>query len=161
MIHIEDFSKMLSGELDILQRQAEDLTHEDSLLQPLPGGNCLNWVLGHLVVNLVEIFDVLEGKLPEDLPDLTHYRIGSEPIRGEEEGVLSLQELIETYSLLNNKIINRLDQISEKDFEEEIDFWQGKSRRGYVAFIYFFHNTYHLGQLEFLRNLAGKTEKII
>jgi len=152
---------MLVGELEILQSQMEGLTQKESLIQPQPGGNCLNWVLGHLAVNLVEIIEVLEGELPEVLPELNRYRIGTEPIRGEEEGVLPLKDLITSYALLTNHIIDRLGQMSDDDFDEEIDFWQGKSRRGYVAFFYFFHNTYHLGQLEFLRNLAGKTEKII
>jgi hypothetical protein len=161
MIRVDDFSKMLSGEMDILKQQTEGLTTKDSLLQPQPGGNCLNWVMGHLVVNLVEILGVLEGELLEDLPDLTRYRIGSEPIRGEEAGVLALNDLVDIYERLTTKIVARLSQMDEAEFEEEIDFWQGKSRRGYVAFFYFFHNTYHLGQLEFLRNLAGKTEKVI
>ncbi len=161
MIHIDDFSKMLTGELEILQSQTAELTHEDSLLQPEPGGNCLNWVMGHLAVNLVEILGVLNGETQEDLPDLSRYTMGSEPIRGEEDGVLSLQKLIRIYTLLNDSVVSRLSQMSEDDFEEEIDFWQGKTRRGYVAFFYFFHNTYHLGQLEYLRNLAGKTEKVI
>jgi len=161
MIQVDDFSKMLSGELDILKQQTEGLTTKDSLLQPQPGGNCLNWVMGHLVVNLVEILEVLAGELLEDLPDLTRYCIGSEPIRGEEAGVLALNDLVDIYERLTTKIVARLSQMDEAEFEEEIDFWQGKSRRGYVAFFYFFHNTYHLGQLEFLRNLAGKTEKVI
>lgn len=161
MIHIEDFAKMLQGEHEIMCQQTADLSHADSLLQPQPGGNCLNWVMGHLAVNLVEILGVLDEKLPENLPDLSRYRIGSEPIRGEEDGVLPLQELIDTYKQLNQAVLNRLENMSEADFEQEIDFWQGKKRRGYVAFFYFFHHTYHLGQLEYLRNLAGKTEKVI
>ncbi|HEY9122243.1 MAG TPA: DinB family protein [Brevefilum sp.] len=161
MIRVDDFSKMLSGELDILKQQTVGLTTKDSLLQPQPGGNCLNWVMGHLVVNLVEILEVLEVEVAEDVPDLTRYRIGSEPILGEEAGVLALDDLVDIYEQLTNKIVDRLSQMNEADFEEEIDFWQAKSRRGYVAFFYFFHNTYHLGQLEYLRNLAGKTEKVI
>ncbi len=161
MIRIEDFAKMLEGEHAIMRQQTADLSHADSLLQPQPGGNCLNWVMGHLAVNLVEILGVLDEKLPQNLPDLTRYHIGSDPIRGEEEGVLSLQQLIDTYTELNNKVVNRLEIMSDADFEEEIEFWQGKKRRGYVAFFYFFHHTYHLGQLEYLINLAGKTEKVI
>ena len=161
MIHIDDFAKMLSGELEILRQQTADLTQEDSLLQPQPGGNCLNWVMGHLVENLVEILRILGGELPANLPDLAHYGFGSEPIRGEEDRVVAMPVLVDSYALLTQEITDRLAQMSEADFEEEIDFWQGKSRRGYVAFFYFFHNTYHLGQLEQLRNLAGKTEKVI
>ncbi len=161
MIHIDDFSKMLQGEAEILSEQTAGLSHADSLRQPHPGGNCLNWVLGHLVVNLVEILNIINGELPSNLPDLKRYRINSEPIRGEAEGVHQMKTLIESYHQLTEIIINRLAQMNDADFDDEIDFWQGKKRRGYVAFFYFFHNTYHIGQLEQLRNLAGKTEKII
>ncbi|MFN2304300.1 MAG: DinB family protein [Anaerolineales bacterium] len=161
MIHIEDYAKMLSGELEIVKQQTADLTHADSLLQPQPGGNCLNWVMGHLVVNLAEILRVIGGQVPESLPDLNHYGHGSEPIKGEEEGVLPLLVLLETYNLLTTAVNDRLSEMNDDDFEEEIDFWQGKTRRGYVAFFYFFHNSYHVGQLEQFRNLAGKTEKVI
>ena len=44
------------------------LTHEDSLVQPRPGGNCLNWVLGHLLT-------VYDGTLP---------LLSQEPVMGEE-----------------------------------------------------------------------------
>lgn len=161
MIHIEDYAKMLSGEHEIVMQQTAGLTHADSLLQPQPGGNCLNWVMGHLVGNLIEILQVIGGECPPDLPGLTHYGYGSDPIREEEEGVLPLDELLDAYSKLTEVVLQRLSQMTEDNFEEEIDFWQGKTRRGYVAFFYFFHNTYHIGQLEQLRNLAGKTEKVI
>lgn len=161
MIRVEDFSKMLEGEQDILLRQVEGLSHADSLIQPQPGGNCLNWVMGHLVVNLMDILSTLGQKPSGDLPDMARYRIGSEPILGEEEGIARLEKLVDAYRMLSAQISDRLSQMSPQDFDEEIDFWQGKSRRGYVAFFYFFHNTYHLGQLEFLRNLAGRTEKVI
>ena len=75
--------------------------------------------------------------------------------------MLDLHELINLYGLLTKTITHRLDKMSESDFDEEIEFWQGQSRRGFVALFYFFHNTYHIGQLEQLRNLAGKTEKVI
>jgi hypothetical protein len=161
MITKEDFAKMLSGEQEIMRQQTDGLSHADSLLQPQPGGNCLNWVMGHLVGNLVEIQRVLCGDLPDGLPDLNHYGFGSDPVHGEEAGVIDFQALLGTYDLLMTHIGERLAEMSEADFEEEIDFWQGKTRRGYVAFFYFFHHTYHLGQLEQLRNLAGRTEKVI
>lgn len=161
MITKEEFAKMLTWEHELMLRQVEGLSHADSLLQPQPGGNCLNWVMGHLVVNLVDILKVLDGVPPADLPDLSHYGYGSEPVCGEDSGVLKLPVLLESYSQLTNIITDRVAQMTTSDFDEEIDFWQGKSRRGYVAFFYFFHHTYHLGQLEPLRNLAGRTEKVI
>ena len=161
MITKDEYTNMIAMEHGILLKQVEGLTHADSLIQPQPGGNCLNWVMGHLVENLVEILKTLGGETPSDLPDLAHYGYGSEPIRCEASGVINLQVLIDAYIQLTKRITDHLEQMKAADLEEEIDFWQGKRRRGYVAFYYFFHNTYHLGQLEQLRNLAGKTEKVI
>jgi hypothetical protein len=161
MITKDEFAYMLSWEQDILIKQLEGLTHTDSLLQPHPGGNCLNWVMGHLVGNLVIILSVLGCDPPTGLPDLAHYRYGSEPVHCDEPGVIELSALIDAYRLLTKTITDQLAQMTEADFDDEIEFWQDQTRRGYVAFFFFFHNTYHLGQLEQLRNLAGKTEKVI
>jgi hypothetical protein len=161
VIHIEDYVKMLSMEHKIVLDQTTGLTQADSLIQPQPGGNCLNWVLGHLSENLLTILSTIAGQVPEGLPDLQRYGYGSEPVCGEGPGVLPLKTLVESYGLLTSAITARLSQMNQDEFEEKIDFWQGNFRRGYVAFFYFFHNTYHLGQLEQLRNLAGKTEKVI
>lgn len=161
MISKDDFSKMLLGEYDILLKQTEGLSHANSLLQPDPGGNCLNWVMGHLVWNLVDILKALGGNVPVGLPELEPYKIGSEPIREEAADIPRLEVLIQSYGLLTKAITERVAHMSEEEFDVEIDFWQGQSRRGYVVFFYFFHNTYHLGQIEQLRNLAGKTEKVI
>ena len=33
----------------VVRMNVEGLTHEESLIQPRPDGNCLNWIVGHLV----------------------------------------------------------------------------------------------------------------
>lgn len=161
MITINDFAKMIKMEQELLLKQTADLTHADSLLQPHKGGNCLNWTIGHLVENLVTIFTTLGGITPTDLPDLSHYGYNSEPVRHQETGVIDFQILVDTYTHLTQLILEQLNQMTPVDFDQEIDYWEGKRRRGYIAFFYFFHNSYHLGQLEQFRNLAGKTEKVI
>jgi hypothetical protein len=161
MITKAEFAKLMGMEEGLMCKQVDGLSHADSLLQPQPGGNCLNWVMGHLAGNLADMLTTLGGELPADLPDLARYGFDSDPICGEEAQLVDLQVLVSTASRLSALVINRLEQMTEADFDDEIEFWQGKSRRGYVAFFYFFHHTYHLGQLEYLRNLAGKTEKLI
>jgi hypothetical protein len=161
MITKDDFAKLLTVEHGLLIKQVDGLSHADSLLQPQPGGNCLNWVMGHLVGNLADILTVLGGESPAGIPNLDRFGFGSEPICGEEADLIELPVLRDAYSLLTEAIIYRLTQMTEADFDDEIEFWQGPSRRGYVAFFYFFHHTYHIGQLEQLRNMAGKTEQVI
>ena len=35
----------------VVTNQTDDLTHDDSLLQLPFRGNCLNWILGHILVS--------------------------------------------------------------------------------------------------------------
>ncbi len=161
MITKDEYSSMIAMEHGILHKQIEGLTHEDSLIQPQPGGNCLNWVMGHLVGALEYILHVLGAESPPGLPDLAHYGYDSEPVQCDGPGVVDLHELVDAYGLLTNAITEQIAQMREADFDEEIDTFQGKVRRGHAALFYFFHKAYHIGQLEQLRNLAGKTEKVI
>ena len=64
MIRIEDYSKLLSWELEIMKNQTSGLSQEDSLIQPQPGGNCMNWVMGHLALNLTIILEILGAQIP-------------------------------------------------------------------------------------------------
>ena len=63
----------------VLQVNVKDLTHEESLIQPHPGGNCLNWVVGHLVCIYGEILPLL-GQEPVMKEALKRYARGSAPI---------------------------------------------------------------------------------
>ncbi len=45
-----DALNMLFGiNYQVLKKNLDGVTHEESLIQPEGGGNCLNWVLGHIV----------------------------------------------------------------------------------------------------------------
>ncbi|MFZ3071290.1 MAG: DinB family protein [Anaerolineaceae bacterium] len=162
MILSSEYAHMLDDELEIIQQQTEGLTDQEALIQPPKGGNCMIWVLGHLADNLVTIQSILGGPLPADVPNLKRYQRGSEPILGEEPDLIPLSRLLETMGELNQAIQQQLSGMDETAFDEEIDLFGGqKQRRGWLAFFMFFHHSYHVGQLEFLRNLAGRTEKII
>ena len=49
MISAAEMTKMLAQNLRVIGLQTADLTHADSMLQLPFRGNCLNWVLGHMV----------------------------------------------------------------------------------------------------------------
>ncbi|HLF89070.1 MAG TPA: hypothetical protein VI451_09010 [Anaerolineales bacterium] len=49
MIHPQALIKMFGYNLKLIVEQLTGMTHEESLFQPPFEGNCINWVLGHLV----------------------------------------------------------------------------------------------------------------
>ena len=65
-----------------IQRNPDGLTHQDSMLSPEPAGNCINWVLGHMVTGRGLVL-MLAGAEPSVLTneEVTCYRRGSTALR--------------------------------------------------------------------------------
>lgn len=162
MITIQNYIRLLESNKEIIKMQTAELTLTDMLVQPANGGNCMLWVLGHLSENLSEILKVAGGTAPDNLVGLSRYGHGSEPVIGFEAGLLTPEQLITTYEELHQGTINRLLECDEAYFDQELELWPGsKATRGWWAYFFSFHHSYHIGQLELLRNLAGRTEKLI
>ena len=48
-IEVESFRLQARMARDTVGANVHGLTHEDSVIEPRPGGNSLNWIMGHLV----------------------------------------------------------------------------------------------------------------
>jgi hypothetical protein len=161
MITIADLIKMLVIENNLIHDQTNGLTQAETLIQPQPGGNCMNWVLGHLLESQVSMLKALDGISPIDPVLLDRYERESAPITADGEGVLWLEALLDGHDKLHAAITARLSIMSETDFEAEIQQGERKVIRGWRVFFLHFHYTYHIGQLEQLRQLAGKTSNLM
>ena len=64
---------------DVVGINVAGLTHQDSLVQPRPGGNRLNWVLGHLLWAYNGILPLLGQKQVIDEESLKRYARGAPP----------------------------------------------------------------------------------
>jgi hypothetical protein len=160
MITKADLIKMLVIENNLIHDQTNGLSQADTLIQP-QGGNCMNWVLGHLLESQISMLKSIDGISPIDPVLLGRYKRESAPITADGEGVLSLDALLDGHDKVHAAIAVRLSDMSETDFEVEIQQGERKVIRGWRVFFLHFHYTYHIGQLEQLRQLAGKTEKVI
>ena len=161
MITAKEYQSMLEGNLEIIKEQIQGVSDSEMLIQPPNGGNCMLWTLGHLTESLITILRFLDGGKPEGLADLSRFERGSEPILGPEPGLMTASELMDAYQVLHQSILEKLDPMTEADFDEKVPGFGQPARRGYMLFFMEFHHAYHIGQLELLRNLAGHTEKII
>ena len=161
MITAKEYQSMLEGNLELIKAQIKDLSDAEMLIQPTNGGNCMLWTLGHLTESLIMILHYLDGETPENLADLSRFKRGSEPILGPDAGLMTSADLIEAYETLHQTILDKLDPMTDVDFNEEVPGFGQPARRGWMLFFMEFHHAYHIGQLELLRNLAGHTEKLI
>lgn len=133
-----------------------DMSHEDSLVQPQPAGNCLNWIVGHLVASRNGILAML-GKEPTwDHEMAPRYARSTDPIDEAVEGVIPLDELVAAFDAAQREIVDGLKAISSEQLEELVP-WFGEDVPKAVALAgLVFHEAYHVGQTGLLRRIAGK-----
>jgi hypothetical protein len=161
MLTPSDFIRLFSIENDLIKSQTEGLTQADTLIQPQPTGNCMNWVLGHILENQITMLTVLGGASPVDPAALIIYKRESDPITKDQTGVHQLEWLLNGIDALHNALVACLAEMNDADFAREIQQGERKFTVGWRFLFLHFHYTYHVGQLELLRQLAGHSDKIV
>ncbi len=161
MITPERLAEAFADNLGILQMQVKGLSHQDSLLQPPFRGNSLNWVLGHILESRNGVLGLLGEQEVMTKAEAARYGYGSEPVTGEGPGVLRLEDLLTRLERAQERIAAGLKRAKAEDLAQERDFGWRKATVGDQAFFLYFHETYHTGQTEYLRQLAGTNDKVI
>lgn len=148
--------------VSIVKLQIEGLSQAESLVQLPFRANCMNWVVGHLVTNRHAVLRLLTGDRPAEAERVQRYARESEPVTGPGPGVLPLAELLELLEAAQERLAALLAEIEPAALEQQVAFFGNRSQS--VAewlMFFFFHDTYHTGQTEILRQAAGRDDKII
>jgi hypothetical protein len=161
MITATDLIGALERNLGIVKAQTQGLTHADSLLQPPFRGNCLNWVLGHLAANRNTMLLFLGEEAILSEAQAKRYGYGSEPVCGDAEDILTLEQLLTVLEQSQKMIAARLQKIKAEELAREVQSFLGTTTLGQLVFFLYWHESYHTGQTEPLRQLAGKDDKVI
>ena len=149
-----------AGNARIIARQAAGLSHADSLIQPPVRGNCLNWVLGHIAVHRDYLLEAMsQPKILGDAP-VPRYDMGSAPILADGPDVLPLAVILDAIQRQQERIAATLAAIAPEHLVREAPKSEPRTVAGMAAFLYW-HETYHVGQTELLRQLAGTDDAII
>lgn len=143
----------------VIKRQTAGLTHEQSLLQPALRGNCMNWVLGHMLVTRNEILQHLEQSPILSTPEDEWYKSDSAPITAASPAV-PLATLLAGFEESLARIEQGLTTTPEAAMAAIVNTERQTTRRAHISFIAW-HEAYHLGQLEYLRQLTGVNDKVI
>lgn len=161
MLTTEDLAADFERNRWLIRRHAEGLTHQDSLIQPPGRANCFNWVAGHVVVYRGRILELIGGAPLLDPDQIDRYAKESEPVTGEEPGVIDFDTLLARLDLAQEKLGESLTGLSDQDLVAEIQHGDRKIALASRLHFLYFHDTFHTGQTELLRHLAGHTEKVI
>jgi hypothetical protein len=159
----------IRGEIDLLRQQSrlihqgvrwnlDGLTHEDSLVQPVPYGNCLNWVIGHLLMVDQRMLRRLGQPQAMSEETLAPYDRGSRPLEDPSDAV-DLGLLLAAWNESGPRIDAGLAALTPAAFEAQTGFSPtgnaGETVRTLLTTL-MFHQAYHAGQTGVLRRIAGK-----
>ena len=162
MIQIQKLADAYQRNLEIIKMQTENISQEDSLLQLPFRSNCLNWVVGHVLANRCNILVLLGAEDIRPEVDLDHYERESDPILESGLGVLPLEELIIHLEETQKRLEEALKKETLESLERQAPYRdRAEQTVGYWLFFLYFHDSYHVGQTEILRQAAGPNDKII
>ena len=145
IIHLLDFSNRSLG------MNLEGVTHEESLIHPEAGGNCINWVLGHIVVHRDKMLGMLGQPTLLDEATTARYDRGSRPILAQDDGVQTLEVLKDALEQSYDRVRAVLSAADEATFAAP----SGKSTLGDSLVFLLGHEWYHGGQVGLLRRITG------
>lgn len=102
------------------------------------------------------------GEPPLLDPDQTErYATDSQPVIEDGPDILRLEQLLDLLTEGQRRIEARLATFDRAAFEHDIPFDDRTRRLGFLLFFFYFHDTYHTGQTDWLRQLAGKQDQVL
>lgn len=137
----------------VIGMRTEGLNHADTMCQlPFPG-NCMNWNLGHLMVYRDGLIDTINGTEHADPAEFTLYGAGSEPLT-EDSKAIRFERIMERLNSGGEELITALENLDGARLDVMHNPDRNMTLGGHLNFYIAFHEAYHLGQLEPLKELA-------
>jgi hypothetical protein len=152
-----DLVKMYEFSYGAINRNLDGLSHAESVVLP-PSGNCLNWVLGHVVVSRSFLVTLTGGTPVLAGAQAEPYRRGSSS--GTIEGLLDLATLRGLLSDSQQQLIPGLATMSDEALARSVpEPYNRPPLTGSIIEAFgrlHYHESYHNGQIGLLRRIAGK-----
>jgi uncharacterized damage-inducible protein DinB len=161
MIGNQDLVDRFGRNWEIIQAQTKGLSHAQCLLQLPFRGNCMNWVLGHIADTRSNLLLALGEKPILTAEESARYSHGSEPVLADGEDVIKLERLLQMLQHSQERIAVALPRMTPAQFARMVKDHRGEVTLGNTVFFLYYHETYHVGQTELLRQLAGTDDKVI
>jgi len=142
-----------------INRNLNDLTHEDSVFIPAPSGNCINWVLGHIISARGMMLLLTGAGTPVFSEAAAVFQRGSAAMKSGDQGV-DLARLKSALEESQKQLLPALQALSDEALASPVP---EKFKRppltgtvGQAVVTLNYHEGYHNGQIGLLRRVAGK-----
>ena len=142
----------------VVQLNVKGFTQKESLIEPREGGNCLNWVLGHLVCIYEQVLPLLEQKPVLGVDAMKRYARGTPPLHDVAEA-MDIAQLLNTWDEQAERIDAGLAALTPEALSKRAPASPRNDPDETVSSlltIVSFHQAYHAGQTGILRRIVGK-----
>jgi uncharacterized damage-inducible protein DinB len=134
------------------------ITHEESLRQPTPAGNCANWILGHLVATRSNFLRVFGSEPVWSEAERARYDRHAPPITNGRDAK-PIDEIWKAFEATQERLERAVSALTPERLRERSPFSPSndpKETLGSMLATLGFHDAYHAGQTGVLRRLIGK-----
>jgi hypothetical protein len=154
MITGENLAWNFERNASYVRSHLEGLTHADSLVQPPAKGNCINWILGHIVC--YRTYTLAICGLAPVLSDgvAKRYARDSAPVVGPAADVADLALLQDAYRRAHEQLLTALQSLTPAQAAEVVTAAGFTMPRAELLTSFMRHESYHAGQFELLREIA-------
>jgi uncharacterized damage-inducible protein DinB len=142
----------------VLERNLGGVSHQESLVSPQPGGNCLNWVLGH-VTRVRNGALGLFGQQPMFPAEEFDAYDDNGRVPFEAKTAMPFDELKRRFKALQEPLVKGLDEISAEAMSRPAPIsptGNPNETVGSLLAALAFHEAYHVGQTGLLRRVVGR-----
>ncbi len=158
MISTGEMIHLLARNLEVIEAQTEGLTHADSMLQLPFRGNCLNWVLGHILAYRDVALKLAGAEPLGDQQRARRYTYGSAAMQADDDAV-PLTTLLADLRCSQERLAEALAALSEEQLNAEGCDYGDNLRECLLELVW--HDGYHAGQTEYLRQLTGVNDQVM
>jgi uncharacterized damage-inducible protein DinB len=140
-----------------LHRNIDGISQEQSMGSPDAGGNCLNWVLGHILTARNAWLGLVGEEPVWKDPASSLYQRGSAPLT-DAAAAVPFTELVAAFDAAQQPLLAGLARLTPERLAEPAPFSPRKDPNETIASLVAslaFHEAYHIGQTGILRRVIG------
>jgi uncharacterized damage-inducible protein DinB len=153
VIHSPAVIAMFGYNAELMLKQTHAMTHAESIRQPAPGGNSMNWLLGHIISSRMRALHLVGEPPLWDDARRAPYRSGAPPWAADSPEALPLAELIADFTQSQERLITGLRRMTYADVCRPSGY-QTHTIGESLAYIRF-HEAQHVGQILYIAPLSG------
>lgn len=142
----------------VIRKNTEGVTQEDSLFRPQPAGNCVNWVLGHILASRNGLLRVLGEETFWTQEQENRYRRGSAPLVDGNEA-LPFEEMLRLLDASQETVVAAIKGFDPERLGDPAPIspvGNPDETMGSLFAALAFHEAYHAGQTGVIRRVMGK-----